>query len=420
MRKNTKYIVIGNGIAGISAIEGIRNRDTQCNITVISQEPFLAYSPTSLPYLIEGKITEDKIFIRNKEFYKKNRARLILNKRALGINPFNKEVFLSGGKNLTYDSLLIATGAEPIIPNLYGLSRCDYFVLKTLKDARRLKNEVLVNGHVVMSGGGLIGIELAYILRSQGFEVTVIEEKERILSFYFDDEAEKIIRDIYRKNGVNFILNSKLVGGERKKENRLILKLQNGNKIRTDLFIISVGMKPAVDFLKNSNIRVNKGIIVDRMMRTNYNNIFAAGDVTEARDFFSKKKVLSHIIPSAIYQGRIAGLNMAGGNETYSGNISMNIFSFFGNEALSIGDVFVNGRNIKIVKKVQTSKNRFYKLVLKDNCLIGAVLINVNIKPGILLNLIKRRIDLSPWLESVGTGFFNFGKVFQKAIGKMD
>jgi len=385
MRKNTKYIVIGNGIAGISAIEGIRNRDTQCNITVISQEPFLAYSPTSLPYLIEGKITEDKIFIRNKEFYKKNRARLILNKRALGINPFNKEVFLSGGKNLTYDSLLIATGAEPIIPNLYGLSRCDYFVLKTLKDARRLKNEVLVNGHVVMSGGGLIGIELAYILRSQGFEVTVIEEKERILSFYFDDEAEKIIRDIYRKNGVNFILNSKLVGGERKKENRLILKLQNGNKIRTDLFIISVGMKPAVDFLKNSNIRVNKGIIVDRMMRTNYNNIFAAGDVTEARDFFSKKKVLSHIIPSAIYQGRIAGLNMAGGNETYSGNISMNIFSFFGNEALSIGDVFVNGRNIKIVKKVQTSKNRFYKLVLKDNCLIGAVLINVNIKPGILL-----------------------------------
>jgi len=420
MRKNTKYIVIGNGIAGISAIEGIRNRDTQCNITVISQEPFLAYSPTSLPYLIEGKITEDKIFIRNKEFYKKNRARLILNKRALGINPFNKEVFLSGGKNLTYDSLLIATGAEPIIPNLYGLSRCDYFVLKTLKDARRLKNEVLVNGHVVMSGGGLIGIELAYILRSQGFEVTVIEEKERILSFYFDDEAEKIIRDIYRKNGVNFILNSKLVGGERKKENRLILKLQNGNKIRTDLFIISVGMKPAVDFLKNSNIRVNKGIIVDRMMRTNYNNIFAAGDVTEARDFFSKKKVLSHIIPSAIYQGRIAGLNMAGGNETYSGNISMNIFSFFGNEALSIGDVFVNGRNIKIVKNVQTSKNRFYKLVLKDNCLIGAVLINVNIKPGILLNLIKRRIDLSPWLESVGTGFFNFGKVFQKAIGKMD
>lgn len=420
MRKNTKYIVIGNGIAGISAIEGIRNRDTQGNITVISQEPFLAYSPTSLPYLIEGKITEDKIFIRNKEFYKKNRARLILNKRALGINPFNKEVFLSGGKNLTYDSLLIATGAEPIIPNLYGLSRCDYFVLKTLKDARRLKNEVLVNGHVVMSGGGLIGIELAYIIRSQGFEVTVIEEKERILSFYFDDEAEKIIRDIYRKNGVNFILNSKLVGGERKKENRLILKLQNGNKIRTDLFIISVGMKPAVDFFKNSNIRVNKGIIVDRMMRTNYNNIFAAGDVTEARDFFSKKKVLSHIIPSAIYQGRIAGLNMAGGNETYSGNISMNIFSFFGNEALSIGDVFVNGRNIKIVKNVQTSKNRFYKLLLKDNCLIGAVLINVNIKPGILLNLIKRRIDLSPWLESVGTGFFNFGKVFQKAIGKMD
>lgn len=419
MGKNIKYIIIGNGMTSISAIEGIRNRDTLGKITVVSQEPFLAYSPTALPYLIAGKITEDKIFIRNKEFYKEKRVRLFLNKRVVGINPVNKEIYLSGGKNLAYDYLLIATGAEPIIPNLYRLSRCNYFVLKTLKDARRFMNEIHGKGDVVISGGGLVGLEMAYVLRSKGFKVTVIEEKERILSFYFDGEAEEIIRNIYRKNGVDVLLNSKLIGRQKRKENRLILNLQNGNEIKTDFFIIAIGMKPTVDFLKNSSIRINRGVVVDRMMRTNYSNIFAAGDVTEARDFFSKKNILSPIIPSAIYQGRIAGENMAGGNETYSGNISMNIFSFFGNEALSVGDIFINHRGIKIIKNVQPSKNRFYKYVLKDNNLIGAILINVNIKPGILLNLIRRRIDLSPWLEGEGTRFFNFGKVFQKAIGKM-
>lgn len=420
MIKNIKYIIIGNGTAGLSSLYGIRKRDSKGPVHIISCEPSLAYSPTTLPYLIAGKITRDKVFIKERDFYQKMGASLDLNQRVLGINPAKREITLSGNKKLRYGSLLIATGSEPIMPHLGLKGSNDYSVLKTLEDARRLINKTHRKRDIAILGGGMIGMEMAYILKNKGFNVFVIEEKERILSSYFDKESEGIIRDIFIKNGVNILLSSKVTSIEKESKNQLFIYLQDGKKMRCEHLIIALGVKPAIGFLKKSGIRMRKGVIVDKWMRTNNKNIFAAGDVAETKDFFSKRSILSPLIPSAIEQGMIAGQNMAGGNETYEGNIRMHLFTFFGNEALSMGDVFASGKKIEIIKKSKPRKKRFYKLLLKDDCLIGALLINVDIKPGILQNLIKRRTNLSKWLESKREKSLNFGRIFQQAVCKYD
>jgi phenylglyoxylate dehydrogenase epsilon subunit len=155
-----------------------------------------------------------------------------------------------------------------------------------------------------------------------------------------------------------------------------------------------------MSFLKGSGIEVNNGIVVDDYLRTNQDGIYAAGDVAEAKDFFGGQPGLNPILPSAVEQGKIAGANMAGGVQKYEGWISMNVFHFFGSSACSIGLSDADG-GLEVLKEVDREKGQFKKLSFRDGRLMGAEFINIEVDPGVILYLIKNRLEIGTVMEQL-------------------
>ncbi|MCG7850897.1 MAG: hypothetical protein MIO92_00080, partial [Methanosarcinaceae archaeon] len=160
------------------------------------------------------------------------------------------------------------------------------------------------------------------------------------------------------------------------------------------------GVKSRMEFFDAKDVAMDQGILVDDMMKTSAKNIWAAGDVAQARDFFSGKQDLNAILPDAFEQGKVAGMSMAGaeeaqGSEPYKGGLSMNTFNFYGNRSFSVGLSLEEDDTVYEIARMNIAGSQVYqKLVFKGNCLVGAIGINVTMDPGILMNLIRRRVDL--------------------------
>lgn len=175
------------------------------------------------------------------------------------------------------------------------------------------------------------------------------------------------------------------------------MSLSNGKALRAELLLVCTGIKPRTEFLSGSNVEIDQGILVDRKMKTSVDHLWAAGDVAQAEDFFGPSRILNAILPDAVLQGKIAGADMSGGRPDldYVGGISMNTFNFFGNRAFSIGvNDSENGERYRIGKTISRSANVYQKMVFQENVLVGMTAINSNLDPGIILNLIRGRVDL--------------------------
>jgi phenylglyoxylate dehydrogenase epsilon subunit len=180
--------------------------------------------------------------------------------------------------------------------------------------------------------------------------------------------------------------------------------LSNGSSLNTDVLINATGVNSRVSFLNGTGVKVFNGILVDRRMGTGVDYIYAAGDAAEAQDFFSGKPKINAIIPSAVSQGRVAGANMAGGDAEYEGGIPMVALSFLGNKAFSIGLATSKDNTCRILKLKDSRRRKFKKLVFNEDQLVGGIFINEGIDPGILLHLIKRKIDMAPHKEALFEG----------------
>ncbi|MBW1802433.1 MAG: FAD-dependent oxidoreductase, partial [Deltaproteobacteria bacterium] len=170
--------------------------------------------------------------------------------------------------------------------------------------------------------------------------------------------------------------------------------LDDGRYIDTDILVNALGVAARTDFLSGTNIKINKGVLVDNRMRTNIEGIYAAGDVAEAPDFFTYFPAINAILPSAVKQGKIAGANMAGEDNEYEGDISMNVFNFLGNKAISMGVTSSRCNDIQMMQEEDKQKNSFKKLAFKNSRFVGVNLLNIDVDPGILLYLIKNRVEI--------------------------
>lgn len=405
-------VIVGNGSAGLAALEAIHRTDPEIACRVISEEETLAYSPTALPYLFSGRIEEGRLFLRAEAFYAANNAQLIKGKRVERVLPGEKRVLFADGSKLGYDKLLIATGASPIIPEIKGLAEARFFLFRSLKDAKELMAAAKRKKEAVVVGGGLVGMETASGLIKRGLRVTVVEKEERILPLYFDSSSAAMTKKIYEDNRVELLTGEEVteVSG-RAKGARVALKLKSGRKMETQLLVLAVGMAPNLALTKDSGIAVNKGILVDDTMRTNIPDIFAGGDVAEAKGLLTGEKVINAILPDAVEQGRVAGTNMAGGTDRYSGGLPMNIFNFFGHTAFSCGLALASGDGFQTLERCWTNKNRYRKLVFKENKLVGAILINEGIDPGIIQSLIRKGSDLKEVMAGLAADLLNYGRL---------
>ncbi|MEW6026218.1 MAG: FAD-dependent oxidoreductase [Planctomycetota bacterium] len=356
-----KIVVIGSGAAGISAIQAIRQSvpDKDIHLTLISSERELAYSPCALPYVISDSIPYKRLSRLEPNFYKKNKVHTSWGSPVCRIDTAKKSVALKNGKTFFYDKLLIATGSVPIKPPVPGIDKTGVFFVDTLKNTRRIKDYIRkekiakLGKKVAIIGAGFTGIETALALRKQGINVVVIEMLDRILAKVLDDNfariAQEKINAIPAVNGeqeIEFKLSSAVTEIKGKTRVKSVV-LHNGRNIPVDMVIVSVGVRPNIDFLKESGITLNKGVVVNDQMKTNTPDIYAAGDVAETADYITGEPTISAIWSNAIEQGKVAGLNMIGKETHYPGSSSINVLNLEGLPVVSMGRVSDGNKNTK-------------------------------------------------------------------------
>ncbi len=398
-----KHLIIGAGSAALSALKEIRRVNSEDEVKLVTREEHPPYSPAALPYLLSGKITEAELWMKGENHFKNLRSSLVKGKEVAQVVPDQQKVVYSDGISENYDTLLSATGAEPTSPPIEGLEEVDVQNFRTLTDCRRLLRELEGKKNVAILGAGMMGMKIAAALLGKGYRVSIIEKEQGVLSSHFNDEAEIYIRDIFTDRNLNLFVNTELASVQRKGGGTRIT-LSDGTSMDADILINATGVKSRVSFLDGTGIKIGNGILVDRRMSTGTGHIYAAGDAAEAQDFFTGEPKMNAIIPGAVTQGRVAGANMVGGDAEYEGGIPMTAFRFAGNNAFSIGLTEPRDNAGLFLKQKDDDRKRFKKLVFNGDVLIGGMFLNEKIDPGLILHLIKRRIDLAPHKEALFEG----------------
>ena len=411
MRKRKKrIIIIGNSAAAVSALEAFRKRDRDSRVIIIDKEPCPAYSRVITPYYILGGIKkEEDLFLRTEDFYRAMGVTAYLGREVRSIDIRSRTVTFGRGKTESFDFLLIASGSSPYRPEVDGIDPEKILVLRSLWDAKRLKEIREKARGVVFMGAGLVSLQTLQSMYRPGRKYSVVVKSHHILSQTLDQDGSEIVERELRRMGVN-IFKERDVIGWKERDGKSCVLLDSSEEIETEYLFAGKGVRPNVDFLKDSGIEVRKGISVNERMETNIEGVYAAGDVAEAPDFFTGGNVSYGLWPSAVEQGEIAGKNMAGLQEAYPGNLKRNVTRIFAMPVVSIGD-FGSKRIAETLVKKDDRRNIYRKLCVDEKgVIIGAILINQAEDAGVIHGLIRERKSAdflkagSRWRSSIGYG----------------
>ena len=377
-----KYAIIGNSTAAIGAIEGIRQVDSDGEITVISKEIYHTYSRPLISYLLNGKTDEQKMRYRDDGVYTKMNGHPILGNAVIPLDDNLQQVILDDDTTVRYDKLLVATGSRSFVPPLEGLESVKkQTTFMSLDDAKSLESMITLASKVLIIGAGLIGLKCAEGISKKVDKITVVDIADRILSSILDDEGAKKVQEHMEKQNIEFILNT---GVEKFYKNTAILS--NGEQISFDVLVLALGVRPNVDLIKSIGGKVQSGIVANELQETTIPNVYAAGDCCESFDISKEEKRVLALLPNAYMQGECAGINMAGGKKIYGKAIPMNAISFFGLHIITAGSY---------EEEIYTRNDVIYKkLFVKDGVLKGYILIGNVEKAGIYTSLIREKIPI--------------------------
>jgi phenylglyoxylate dehydrogenase epsilon subunit len=389
-----KQVVVGSGTAAVNALKQLRKAGCDDEVIVLTMEKYHPYSPMSLPYVVLGKMTPADIQMVPDDFFDRMNAAFVKDRKVVAVDPSAQRLSYADGGTEAYDRLLIATGSDPIVPPV--LEEVDAMGFHVMGDYVALVRQLTGTKRVAIVGAGLVAMELASALATKGHVVTVIAPRERILRNYFDPEASERISDFFTASGVAIHLR----WGEAVKAERhgsgTVMRFAQGDEIEADVLLACLGVKARTGLLRGSGVVVNNGIVVDRQMRTNIPNIFAAGDVAEACDFFSGQNRMNPILPSAAAQGKVAGDNMADRVSEYEGSLAMNAFNFFDHLAFSIGKVAAGAGDDVVTARHNGSYTR---LVFAGDRLTGASFLDVDVEAGVIQYLIRKKVEIGKYRE---------------------
>ena len=378
-----QYVIVGNGVAAVGCIEGIRSVDSDGKITVISEENHPVYCRPLISYYLENKTDTEKMNYRSADFYEKQATEVIYGKKAVKIDFSSKTVDLDDGTKIPYTSLCVASGSTPFVPPFEGLDTVkNKFGFMTLDDTLALEKAVNKDSKVLIMGAGLIGLKCAEGLKNRVASITVCDLADRVLSSILDSDCAEIIQNHLENNGIRFMLSDTALSF-----NKNSAKMKSGKQIDFDVLVLAVGVRANTSLIKDIGGEVNRGIIVNDKMETSVKNIYAAGDCTEGNDIsFGGKRVLA-LLPNAVMQGHTAGVNMAGGDEVFDKAIPMNSIGFFGLHVMTAGTY--EGEMYE-----EKGENSIKRLFTKDGLLKGFIIIGYNERAGIYTSLIREKTPL--------------------------
>lgn len=396
----THYLIAGASHAGLEAVHRIRLVDETSSITVVTRDAHPPYSPTILPYVVSGQSEPGRVVLRKPDWFEQHNINLVRDDELVAINETQRQVTLKSGQQWQYEKLLLATGADPIIPPIPGLGETPFHVLRTMQHAVNLREHAGKAQRAVVLGAGLIGMHGAENLRHAGLDVTILEMCDQVLPGYFDARAASMIEAAFNNNGIRMLMGSRVVEVEPEGDGCRV-KLENGNSLEAHLLLVATGVKPQLGYLAGTSVQSDQGILVDGRMRTSAEHIWAAGDVTQAADFYGDQPVMMGILPDAVTQGAIAAMDMSEDHalKPYVGGVPINTYTFFGQQAISIGQCMADAQ-LEELTRTDDDNQRYLKILLRENRLHGISSINEEMDAGIMWQLILREIDLTPVKEA--------------------
>ncbi|NMB27189.1 MAG: NAD(P)/FAD-dependent oxidoreductase [Tissierellia bacterium] len=387
--EETKYLIIGNGIAGLSAAKEIRKRDKEGSIVMVTREPYLTYYRIKLTEYIGKDFQDDDLLVNGESWYKENNIKILLSKIVENLDVDNNKIRLDDSREIGYEKLLLATGSRPFIPPIAGKYKQGVVALRTLDDLIYIKNYFSECENIVVVGGGILGLEAAWSLKTLGKEVSVIGRSSHLMPKQLDEEIgnkleERLTEEgikIYLSSTVDEILGKSQVNG---------LRLDNGIEIKTDSVLFSTGIIPSIDIVRNTPIEFNKGIIVDNNLKTNVDNVYAAGDSIEVNG----KSI--GLWTSSNEQGRIAGSNMAGKPMEYTGLKPFTTLRLGDIKIFSVGDI---EKFDKVYEYRDEDKSIHHKLFTSDGKITGGILFGDIKDMGKLKNAVTEKVSIDSYLE---------------------
>lgn len=398
----TKYVIVGGSIGGIGAVEAIREVDPIGTMSVITEEG--PYARPLIADFLSGETSLENLQYRDDTFWAKHRVQVFKGRKAVSLNLTNHYVELGDGATITFEKLLLATGGQPFVPKMEGLSKDGVFTFTSLSDTERIAAKINEYRKAVVIGGGLIGISAAEALMKQGVHVTVVELKDNILNLLLDSTASDLVANKIRRAGVDIITgqtvqrilgknqDSSVVGG---------VVLTNGEELSCDVVVIAIGVIPRTELVVGTAVKVNRGIIVDEFMCTSIPNVYACGDVAETYDFVLGESRLLPLWPLAHLGGRIAGFNMAGKSTTYPGGTSMSALKYFDLPVISVGRVHPQGDACEVLVTLDPAKSLYKKIVLKKDIIVGMTFVNDVQRAGLILYLMQNYVNVRDFKESL-------------------
>jgi NAD(P)H-nitrite reductase large subunit len=418
--KRYDYLILGNSTAGTAAIEAIRRADPEGSLAVVSDQTNHVYSSPLITYVLAGKVAEEKLYTRARDFYQSMKADTYFGNAVAQIKPAEHEIVLESGAVIGYGKLLIATGGVPVVPKLAGVELAGVFSFTRHDDMVRVREYIRANNvtQAVVVGGGMIGIKVAEAFAHLKLDTTVVELADRVLALALDDTGSTMAKRAMEQQGIRVITGSGVtsIGGSDGKVQSVTL--DSGSRLPCQIVIMAVGVRPNTALAVQAGLSVNRGILVDDHMRTSDNDIYAAGDVAEAFDPLLGERRPIAIWPAAFMQGEVAAQNMAGQDESYDGSIPMNSIQVCGLPTISVG-LISPPEDAEVLEYRSPDGSSYRRMFIVGDRIVGAVFVGDIDRAGIITGLIRQGIDVSSFKETLikrDLGLLSLPKHYRKHI----
>ncbi|HIH01848.1 TPA: NAD(P)/FAD-dependent oxidoreductase [Thermoplasmata archaeon] len=403
-----KVVVVGNNVAGTTFAKALRDADKEVEIDIFTDEDVPYYARPKLIDFVAGAIGEREVLFYPVEWYEKNRLSLHLGSKVAKVDVEGKSVQI-GQEWSHYDKLVLANGSSAFLPPFKGLPKDNVFTLRTLEDAKRIREAASGASRVVIIGGGLLGLETARALSTgfPGLEVTILEYAEHLLMRQLDHEGAKILQDWISRTGTKVLTKAETEELLGEGSAATAVKLKDGRTIECDMVVVSAGARSDLSLAKDAGLEANRGVKVDGSLRTSAEDVYAIGDVAE----FEGK--VWGMIPPALDQARVAAKKVLGTDgPDYQGTVPSNTLKVMGIDLTSIGTVRSEHETpeagFEEIRALTPDNKVYKKFVLRDGVMIGAILLGTKKETAKVSKMIKEGKPVGDLRERLADPSYDF------------
>jgi len=400
-RSVKKVVIIGNGIAGVTAADHVRRRHPLCEIHLIGRESHNLYNRMGITRLIYGRSAMQGLYLMPDKWYKDLKITTWLNTHVTQVNPQAQEIALGTGETLSYDRLILTTGSRAFVPRIDGFGIPGTFVLREAADAMAIRSYVQEkrSRQAVIAGGGLLGLEAAYGLHKLGISVTVLERSASLLRRQLDTRSGEFLREYLEGLGMTIAMQAETasVYGRRRLQQ---VRLKDGRVIPSDVFLVCAGIRSETQLGRDMGLQSNRGLVVNQHMQTSNPNIFAAGDVAE---FDGKVFGLWAV---AVNQAEVAAANAVSKTptEVYNEIVPVTMLKVVGIDLTSIGQINAASNQEEEIVLEDLGNHRYRKLIIANGKIIGSILLGYPREAPGVAEAVKSSFNVTPHLDKLRKG----------------